>query len=121
MKEELRRLNDKQEAERKQKELDKSICKVSLVISCIESLLYYSQPSLFTVILQTYNLGVGSQWFMTLKWICRCNDFLLFDQKMQNNCAAISVWFAMSESLISNLDKSTETCCRTLFPNQGFR
>ena len=29
MKEELRRLNDKQEAERKQKELDKSICKVS--------------------------------------------------------------------------------------------
>ena len=31
MKEELRRLNDKQEEERKQKELDKSICKVSTV------------------------------------------------------------------------------------------
>ena len=29
VKEELRRLNDKQEEERKQKELDKSICKVS--------------------------------------------------------------------------------------------
>ena len=55
-----------------------------------------------------YNVGVGLQWFMTLKWICRCNDFLLFrsrDENTQNKCAMISTWFAMSESLISNLDK----------------
>ena len=25
-----------------------------------------------------YNVCVGPQWFMTLKWICRCNDFMLF-------------------------------------------
>ena len=71
-----------------------------------------------------HNVGVGPQWFMMLKWICRCNDFLLFrpwDEKTQNKCAAISTWFAMSESLISNLDKSTETRCQTIFPNQGFR
>ena len=52
-----------------------------------------------------YNVGVGPRWFMTLKWICRCNDLLLFRpraDKMQNKCAAISTWFAMSESLISN-------------------
>ena len=55
-----------------------------------------------------YNIGVGPQWFMALKWICRRNDFLLFwlqDEKTQNKCAVISTWFAMSESLISNLDK----------------
>ena len=60
-----------------------------------------------------YNIGVGAQWFMTLKLICRCNDFLLFrprDEKMQKKCAVISTWFAMSESLISNLDKLAETC-----------
>ena len=71
-----------------------------------------------------YNVDVGPQWFMTLKWICRCNDFLLFrprDDKMQNKYAATSTWFAMSKSLISNLDKSAETCCRTIFPNQVFR
>ena len=71
-----------------------------------------------------YNVGVGPQWFMTLKWICRCNDFLLFrprDEKTQNKCAMISTWFAMSKSLISNLDKSAETRCRTIFPNQVFR
>ena len=71
-----------------------------------------------------YNGSVGPQWFMTLKWICRCNDFLLFrlrDEKTQSKCAAISTWFAMSESLISNLDKSAETRCRTIFPNQVFR
>ena len=71
-----------------------------------------------------YNVGVGPQWFMTLKWICHCNDFLLFrpqDEQPQNKCAAISTWFAMSEFLISNLDKSTETGCRTIFPSQFFR
>ena len=71
-----------------------------------------------------YNVGVGPQWFMTLKWICRCNDFLLFrpqDEKTQKKCSAISTWFAVSESLTSNLDKSAETRCRTIFPNQVFR
>ena len=55
-----------------------------------------------------YNIGVGPQWFMMLKQICRCNDFLFFrpqDEKTQNKFASISTWFAMSESLISNLDK----------------
>ena len=32
---------------------------------------------------------------------------------MQKKCTAISTWFAMSESVISNLDKSAETCCQT--------
>ena len=65
-----------------------------------------------------YNVSVGPQWFMTLKWICRYNDFLWFrprDEKTQKKCAAISTWFAMSESLISNLDKLAETCCQTNF------
>ena len=39
---------------------------------------------------------------------------------MQNKCAAISTWFALSESLISDLDKSAETRCQTIFPNQVF-
>ena len=42
-----------------------------------------------------YNIGVGPQWFMMLKWICRY-DFLLFQpqkEKMQNKCATISTWF----------------------------
>ena len=71
-----------------------------------------------------YNVGVGPQGFMMLKWICRCNDFLLFrpqDEKTQNKCAAISTWFAVSKSLISNLDKSAERRWRTIFPNQVFR
>ena len=29
-------------------------------------------------------------------------------EKRQNKCAAISTWFALSESLISNLDKLAE-------------
>ena len=71
-----------------------------------------------------YNVSVGPQRFMTLKWICHCNDFLLFrpqDEQLQNKCAATSTWFAMSEFLISNLDKSTGTGCRTIFPGQVFR
>ena len=55
-----------------------------------------------------YNVGVGPQCFLTLKWICRCNDFELFRPQNENKCAAVSTWFALSESLISNLDKSAE-------------
>ena len=43
-----------------------------------------------------YNVGVGPQWLMMLKWIFRCNNFLLFrpqEEKTQNKCAAISTWF----------------------------
>ena len=70
-----------------------------------------------------YNVGVGPQWFMTLKWICHCNDFLLFqprDEKTQKKCASISTWFALSESLISNLDKSAETRCRNNISKSSF-
>ena len=40
---------------------------------------------------------------------------------MQNKCAVTSILFAMSESLISKLDKSAEMRCQTIFPNQVFR
>ena len=36
---------------------------------------------------------------------------------MQNKCTTILSWFAMSKSLITNLDKSAETHCPTIFPN----
>ena len=29
-----------------------------------------------------YKVGVGPQWFMTFKWIWRCNDFMFFDHRM---------------------------------------
>ena len=31
-----------------------------------------------TTVNPLYNVGVGPRWFMTLKWICRCNDFMFF-------------------------------------------
>ena len=52
---------------------------------------------------------------MTLKWICRCNEFMLFRPQDENKCAAISTWFALSESLISNLDKSADNISKSSF------
>ena len=70
-----------------------------------------------------YNISVDPQWFMTLKWICCCIDFRYFDHEMRKCRTNVprSTWFAISESLISNLDKSIEACCRTIFQNQVFR
>ena len=38
----------------------------------------FSHGSYDTTVNPLYNVCVGPQWFMTLKWICRCNDFKLF-------------------------------------------
>ena len=48
-----------------------------VVISTLIYSLWYSQMVIQSTY-PLYNVGVGPQWFMTLKWICRCNDFMLF-------------------------------------------
>ena len=44
-----------------------------------------------------YNVSVGPQWFMTLKWICRCNVISI----IRRVYAAILSWFALSTSLLT--------------------